>query len=161
MKEKSTWIVVQSLSHVWLIVTPRTIEWQASQPFIVSQSFLKFMSIESVMPSKHLILSLLLLLPSTFSSIKVFSNESALCIRWPKYWSFNFSISPSNEYSRLKSFRIDLFDLPAIQGILKSLLQHHNSKALILWCSTLFLWFNSHVHDYWKKHRSDYMDLCQ
>ena len=120
MKVKSIWIVVQSLSRVWLIVTPRTIECQASQSFIVSQSLLKFMSIESVMPSNHLILSLLLLLTSTFSSIKVFSNESALCIRWPKYWSFNFSISPSNEYSRLKSFGIDLFDLPAVQGILKS-----------------------------------------
>ena len=96
------------------------------------------MSIESVMPSNHLILSPLLL-PSVFPSIRVFSNESVLHIRWPKYWSFSFSISPSNEYSVLISFRIDWFDLFAVQGTLKSLLQHHNQKESILWCSAFFM----------------------
>ena len=95
---------------------------------------------ESVMPSNHLILCHPLLLPpSVFPSIRVFSNESVLCIRWPKYWSFSFSISPSNEYSGLISFRIDWLDLPAVQGTLKSLLQHHSSKASILWCSAFFM----------------------
>ena len=99
-------------------------------------SLLKLMSIKSVMPSNHLILCRpLLLLPSIFPSIRVFSNESVLCVRWPKYWSFSFSISPFNEYSGLISFRIDWFDLPAVQGILKSLLQYHSSKASILQCS--------------------------
>ena len=98
-----------------------------------AQSLLKLMSIESVMPFNHLVLCGPLLLPSVFPSIRVFSNESVLCIRWPKYWSF--SISPSSEYSRLISFRIDWLDLLAVQGTLKSLLQHHNSKASILWCS--------------------------
>ena len=106
----------------------------------------KLMIIQSVMPSNHLILCHpLLLLPSIFPSIRVFSNESVLCIRWPKYQSFNLGISPSNEYSGLISFRMDWFDLLAVQGILKCLLQHHSSKASILWCST-FLWSNSDIH---------------
>ena len=115
---------VQSLSCVWLFVSPWTVASQASLSNINSWSLLKLMSIESVMPSNHLILGhLLLLLPSIFLSIRVFSNESVLHIRWPKYWSF--SISPSNEYSGLIAFRIDWFDLLAVQETLKSLLQHH------------------------------------
>ena len=99
------------------------------------------------MPSNHLhLLPPLLLLPSIFPSIRVFSDESVLCIRWPKYWSFSFSISPANEYSGLISFRIDWFDLPAVQGTLKSLLKHHNSKASILWCSTFFMVQLSHAY---------------
>ena len=122
---------VQSLSHVRLFVTPWTAARQASLSTTSSQSLLKSMSIESVMPSNHLILCHpLLLLPSIFSTIRVFSSESVLPIRWPKYWSF--SISPSNEYSGLISLRIDWFDLLAVQGNLKSLLQHHSSKASIL-----------------------------
>ena len=109
-----------------------------------SQSFLKPMSIESVMPSSHLILSRLLLPPSIFPSIRVFSNESVLCIRWPNYWSFSFSISLSNEYSGLSSFRMDWFDLLAVQGTLKSLLQYRSSKASILQCSALFIVQLSH-----------------
>ena len=116
--------------------TPWTAAHQASLSIINSQSLLKFMSIESVMPSNHLILCRpLLLLPSIFSSITVFSNESVLPIRRPNYWRLSFSISPSNEYSRLISFRIDWFDLLAVQGTLKSLLQLHSSKASILWHS--------------------------
>ena len=108
--------------------------------FTISQSLLKLMSIESVMPSNHLILSCpLLLLPSIFPSIRVFSNESLLCIRWPKYWSFSFSISPSNEYLGLISFRIDWFDLLAVQGTIKSLLPHLSSKASILWRLAFFM----------------------
>ena len=111
------------------------------------QSLLKLMSIESMMPSNHLILCHpLLLLPSIFPSIRVFSNESALCIRWPNYWSFIFSISPSNEYSGLISFRIDWFDLLSVQGTLKSLLQHHTSKASIFWCSAFFMVQLSHLY---------------
>ena len=107
----------------------------------------EFTHIESVMPSSHLILGRSLLLPSSiFPSIRVFSNESALYIRWPKYWSFSFNISPSNEYSGLISFRIDWFDLPAIQGTLKSLLQHHTSKALIFQCSAFFILQLSHPY---------------
>ena len=109
-------------------------------PFTTSWSLLTVMSLESVMPSNRLILCHPHLLPlSIFPSIRVFSSGSALCIRWPKYWSFSFSISPSGEYSGLISFRIDWFDLLAVQGTLKSLLQHHGSKALILWCSTFFM----------------------
>ena len=123
-------VVIQLLSRVQLFVTPWTAARQASLSFTISQSWLKLMSIESVMPSKHLILCHpLLLLPSIFSSIRVFSNESSLRIRWPNYWSFNFSISPSNAYSGLIPFRIDWFDLLAVQGTLKSLLQHHKLKA--------------------------------
>ena len=121
-----------------------------------SQSLLKLMSIESVMPSSHLILCCpLLLLPSIFPSIRVFSNESVLHIRWPKCWSFSFSISPSNEYSGLISFRIDWFDLLTVQGNLKSLLQHHSSKASILRCSTFFIVQLSHPCSYWKNHSLD------
>ena len=105
-----------------------------------TQSLLTFMSVELVMPSKHLILCCPLLLPpSIFSIIRVLSNESVLCIRWAKYWSFSFSISPTNEYSGLISFRVDWLDLLAVQGILKSLLQHHSSKASVLWCSAFFM----------------------
>ena len=118
---------VQLLSHVRLFVTPWTAACQAFLFIINSQSLLKLMSIESVIPSNHLILCCpLLLLPSVFPSIRVFSNESVLHIRWPKYWSFSFSISPSSEYSGLISFRMDWFDLPAVQQILKSLIQHHS-----------------------------------
>ena len=115
------------------------------------------------MPPNHLILCRpLLLLPSIFPNIRVFSNESALSIRWPKYWSFSFSISPSNKYSGLISFRIDCFYLLAVQRTLKSLLQHHNLKALVLWCSAFFRVQLSHpVHNYWRNHSFDYMDLCQ
>ena len=123
-----------SLSRVQFFVTPWTAACQASLSVTHSQSLLKFMSIESVTPSNHLILCRpLLLLPSIFPSIRVFSNESVLHITWPEYW--NFSISPSNEYSGLISFRMDWLDLLAVQGTLKSLLQHHSSKASILWCS--------------------------
>ena len=118
----------------------RTAACQASLSITNSRSLLKLMSIESVMPSNHLVLcGPLLLPPSIFPSIRVFSNESALHIRWPKYWSFSFNISPSNEYSGLISFRMDWLDLLAIQGNLKSLLQHHSSKASIRWCSAFFI----------------------
>ena len=142
-------------------MTPWTAEHQAPQSFTISQSLLKLMSIELVMPSNHLILCLLLLfLPSIFPSIRVFSNESALHIRWPKYWSFSFSISPSNEYSGLTSFRIDWFDLLAVQGTLKSLLQHHSLKASILWCSAfLYGLALTSIHDDWKHHGFGYADL--
>ena len=119
----------------------------ASLSFTISQSLLKLMSIESVMPSNHLILCRpLLLLPSICPSIRVFSNESVLCIRWIKYWSFSFSVSPSNEYLWLISSRIDWFDLLAVQGTLKSLLKHHSSKALILQCSAFFIVRLSHPY---------------
>ena len=127
---------VQSLSPVGLFATPWTAARQASLSFTIFYSLLKLMSIESVMLSKHLILCCpLFLLPSIFPSIRVFSNESVLRIRWPKYKSFSFKISPSNEYSGLFFFRIDWFYLLAIQGTVKSLLQYHSSKASILWCS--------------------------
>ena len=136
---------VQSLSHVRLFATPWTAAWRVSLSFSISQSFLKLMSVELVMLSNYLILCHPLLLePSIFSSITVFSDESALCIRWPKYWSFSFSICPSNEYSRLISFRIDWFDLLAVQGTLKSLLQHPSLKASILG-TQLSLWSSSHI----------------
>ena len=126
---------VQSLSHVWLFATPWIAALQASLSITNSQN-LKFMSIELVMPSNQLVLCRLLLLPpSIFPSIRVFSNKSVLCIRWPKYWSFSFSISPFSEYSGLISFRMDWLDL-TVQGTLKNLLQHHSSKASILRCST-------------------------
>ena len=126
------------LSRVWLFVTPWTAACQASLSFTNSQSLLKLKSIKSVMPSDHLILCRLLLLPSIFRSIWVFSSESVPHIRWPKYWSFSFNKSPSNDYSGLISFRIEWLDLLAVQGTLKSLLQHHSSKASILWCSAFF-----------------------
>ena len=130
---------VQSRSCVQLFVTPWTAACQASLSITNSRSFPKLMSIESVMPSNHFILCHpLLLLPSIFSSIMVFSNESVLHIRWPKYWSFSFDISPSNEYLGLISFRMDWLDVLAVQGTLKSLLQHHSSKSSIL-CSAFFI----------------------
>ena len=130
---------VQSLSRVRLFATPWTAACQASLSITNSKSLLKLMSIESLMPSNHLILChLLFLLPSIFPSIRVFSNESVFRIKWPKYWSFSFSISPSSEYSGLISFRIDWLDLHAVQGTLKNLLQHHSSKASILQCSGFF-----------------------
>ena len=131
---------VQSLSHVQLFATPWTAAYQASLSITNSWSPPKLMSIESVMPSNHLILCCpLLLLPSILPSIKVFSNESALRIRWPKYWSFSFNISLSNEYPGLISFRMDWLDLLAVQGTLKSLLQHHSSRASILRHSAFFI----------------------
>ena len=126
-------VVVQLHSRVQFFATPWIAACQACLSFTIYQSLLKLMSIESVMPSNHLILCHpLLFLPSIFPSVRVFSNESVLCIRWPKYWSFSFSISPSNEYSEMISVRIDWFDLLAVQGTLKSLLQHHSLKASIL-----------------------------
>ena len=135
-------------------MTPWTAARQASLCIIISQSLFKFMSIESMMPSNHLILCHpLLLLPLPFPSISVFSNESSLRIRWPEYWIFSLSIHPSNEYSGLISFRIDWFDLPAVQGTLKSLLQHHSLKASVLQCCLLYGPTLTSVHDYWKNHR--------
>ena len=138
---------VQSLSHVWFFAIPWTAARQASLSITNSWSILRLMSIESVMPSNHLILCHhLLLLPSIFLSIRVFSNESALCIRWPKYWGFSFSISPSNEYSGLIFIRMDWLDLLVVQGTLKSLFQHHSSKASILQCSAFFIVRLSHPY---------------
>ena len=138
--------LVQSLSRVRLFATPWTAACQAFLSITNSHSLLNVMSIESVMPSNHLILCCpLLLLPSIFPSIRVFSNESVLRIRWPKYWSFSFSISPSND-SGLISFRLDWLDLLAVQGTLKSLLQHHSSKASILQCLAFFIvQFSIHI----------------
>ena len=134
-------VVVQSLSHVQLFATQWTAARQASLSFTISQSLLKLMSIELVMPSSHLILCLPLLLPPSISpSTRVFSNESVLRIRWPKYWSFSINNSPSNEHSGLISIRMDWLDLLAVQGTLKSLLQHHSSKASMLWHSAFFQW---------------------
>ena len=145
---------VQSLSHVWLFATP----WTAAHHAVHHQlpSLLKLMYIELVMPSNHLILCHPLLLPSIFPSIRVFPNESVLHIRWPIYWSFSFSISPSNEYSGLISLRIDWFDLLAVQGALKSLLQAHSSKNIN--SSVLSFLYNpilTSIHDYWKNHSFD------
>ena len=137
---------VQSLSCVRLFVTPWTAGHQASLSINNTRSRPKHMTIEWMMPSSHLILChTLLLLPSIFPSIKVFSNESAFHIKWPKYWSFSFSISLSNEYSRLISFRMDWFNLLAVQGTPKSLLQHNLSKASIIWCSAFFIVQHSHL----------------
>ena len=136
---------VQSLSHVWLFATPWTAAPQACLSIMNSQSLLRLMSIESMLPSNHLILCCsLLLLPSIFPSIRVFSNESVLHMRWPKYWSFSFSVSPSNEFSLLISFRIDWFDLPAVQGTLIF-------SSTTIWKHQFFgtqssLWSNSHIH---------------
>ena len=139
--------VLVVLSHVQLFVTPWTSSRQASLSITNSQSLLKLMSIKLLMPSNHLILCCpLLLLPSIFPCIRVFSNELLLHIRWPKYWSFIFSVSPYNEYSGLISFRIDWFDRLAVQGTLKSLLQHHSSKALIFGHSVYFTESNCHIH---------------
>ena len=137
---------VQSLSRVWLFATPQTVACQASLSFTISWILLKLMSIESAMPSNYLILCHpLLLLPSIFPSIRVFSNESALRIRWPKYWNFSFNISPSNEYSGLISFRMDWFDLLAVQGSLKYLIHTTDQKHQFFSVQPL-LWSNSHVH---------------
>ena len=137
---------VQSLSHVRLFVILWTEERQASLSITNSQSFLKLISIESVIPSNHLILCCPLLLPEFWPSIRVFSSESVLHIRWPKYWSFSFSISPSNEYSGLISFRMYWLDLLAVQGTLKSLLQYHSSKVSILWHLAFFTVQLSHPY---------------
>ena len=138
---------VQSLRHGLSFTTPRTTALQASLSITNSRSPPKPMSIVSVMPSNRLThCPPLLLLPSIFPSIKVFSNESALCIRCSKYWSFSFNISPSNECPGLISFRMDWLDLLAVQGTLKSLLQHHSSKAVILWCSAFFMVRLSHPY---------------
>ena len=139
--------------------TPWTAACQASLTFTISLSLLKLMFIELVMPSNYIILCQPLLLLSIFPSIRVFSCELTLCIRWPKYWSF--SINPLNEYSGLISLRIDWFDLLAVLGTLKSLLQHHSSKASMFQCSAFFTVQLSFVPDYWKNHSFDYMDLCQ
>ena len=146
---------------VWLFMTPWTAAWQASLSFIICRSLRKVMSIELVMPSNHLILHCpLLLLHSIFPSIWLFSSESVLNIRWPKNWSL--SISPSNEYSGLISFRTEWFGLPAVQGTLKSLLQHHSSKASILRCSAFIIVQLSHPYmTNWKNHSYDKTDLCQ
>ena len=138
---------VQSISHVLLFETPWTAAHQASMSITTSQSLLKLMSIESVMPSNHLILGWpLLLLPSIFPSIRVFASESVLPIRWPKYWGFSFNISPFNEHSGLISFSMDWLDLLAVQWTLKSLLQHHSSKASILRHSAFFIVQLSHSY---------------
>ena len=147
---------VQSLSRSWLFVTPWTTAHQASLSITNSWSPPKPMSIESVMPSNHLILcQALLLLPSIFPSISVFSNESALRMRQPKYWSFSFNISPSNEHPGLISFRMNWLDLLEVQGTLKSLLQHHSSKASILRRSAFFTVQLTSIHDHWKNHSLD------
>ena len=139
---------VQLPSCVWLFMTPWTAAHQASLSIASSWSLLKLMSIQSVMSSSHLILCHPFLLPSVFPSIRVLSNESVLHIRWPEYWRFSFSISPFNEYSGLISFRIDWFDLCAFHGTLKSFLQHHSSKASILWCSVFLMVQLLHYHSF-------------
>ena len=156
-------IVVQSLSPVQFFVTPWTAAHQASLSYTISLSLLKLMSIESMMPPNHLILCLpLFFLSSVFLRIRVFSSGLAVSIRWPRYWCFSFSISPSNEYSGLISFRIDWLDLLAVQGTLKNLLQHHSLKASIN-SSALSLPDSPNstsIHNYRKNHSFDYMDLC-
>ena len=145
--------LVQSLCHVRLFVTPWTSARQAFLSITNSRSSPKLMSIESVMPSSHLILCHpLLLLPLIPPSIRVFSNESTLGMRWPKYWSFSFNISPSNEHTGLISLRMDWLDLLAVQRALKCLLQHHSLKASILWCSVFFTVQLYIQHDHWKNH---------
>ena len=145
-------------------MTPWTAACLVYLSFTISQSLLKLMSIELVMPSNHLVLCHpLLFLPLIFLSIRVFFNKLAVCIRWPEYWSFSLSINPSNGYSGLISFRIDWFDLVAVQETLKSLLKHHSSKASILRCSAFFVDQLSHpyMNDYRKNHTFDYMNLSQ
>ena len=152
---------VQLLSRVWIFVTPWTTARQASLSITNTGSLPKLMSVLSVMPSNHLIpCHPLLLLRSVFPSIRVFSNESVLCIRCPQYWSFSFSISPSDEYSGLISFRIYGLDLLSVQGTLKSLLQCHSSKASILWCSAFFIVQLSHPYVTTGKAIALKMDLC-
>ena len=152
---------IQSLSRVRLFVTPWTAAHQASLSITNSQSLLKLMSIESVMPSNHLILCRpLLLLPSVFPRIRVCSNESALHIRWPKYWSFSFNISPSNEHSGLISFRMDWLDLLAVQGTLKSFPTPQVKSINSLAFSFLYSPILTSIHDHWKNHSLDQTDLC-
>ena len=147
---------VQSLSHVQFFETPWTAAHQSSLSLTISWRLLKLMSIELVMPSNQLILCHPLLFPpSIFPSIRVFSNKSVLCIKWPKYWSFNFSISPSNEYSGLISFRMDCFDLLTLQGTLKSLLQHNSTASILLALSFLYSPILTSIQDYWKNHSFD------
>ena len=152
-------VLVQLLSRVQLFVAPKTAAYQASLSITNSQSLLQLMCIHSVMPSNHLMLCRpLLLLPSIFPNIRVFPNESVFHIRWPKYWSFSFSISPSKKHSGLISFRIDWFDLLAVQGTLKNLLQHHSSKASILWHSAFCMVQVSHPYkssSHWESHSFD------
>ena len=153
--KKLSSVQFNSVSQLCLTLNPRTAARQASQSITNSQSPPKLKSIESVMPSNYLILCHpLFLLPSIFPSIRVFSNESALHIRWPKYSSFSFNISPSNENPRLISFRMNWLDLLVVQGTLKSLLQHHSSKASLL-CHSIFSHSNTFQHDYWKNHSFD------
>ena len=174
-RENLPLVFVQSLSCIWLFAPPQTAAHQASLFFIISQSLLKLLSVELMMPSNHLILCCpLLLLPSIFSCIRVFSNELALHNRWSKYWSFSISPSRNNaEYSRLNWIfkvqwvfkvdfsRIDCTDFLAVQGILKSLLQHHNLQASILWYSVFFMVQLTSVHDSWKNDNFDSMNLCR
>ena len=149
-------ISVQLPSCVRLFATLWTAAGQGFLSIINSWSPPTPMSIESMMPYNHLILyGPLLLLPEILPNIRVFSNESALRIRWPKYWSFGFNISPSNEHPGLISFRMDWLDLLAVLGTLKSLLQHHSSKASVLWCSAFFIVQLTSIHDYWKNHSLD------
>ena len=154
-------VSVQLLSHVLLFATPWIAARQASLPITNSWSLFKLMPIESVMPSSHIILCRpLLLLPPIPPSIRVFSNESNLPMRWPQYWCFSFSISPSNEHPGLLSFRMSWLDLLAVQGTLKSLLQHHSSKASILWLNFLHSPTLTSIHDHWKNHSLDQTYLC-
>ena len=154
--KRSQFSSVQLLSHVQLFATPWITARQASLSITNSQSLLRLMSIETVMPSSHLLLCrpLLLLLPVP-PSIRVFSSESTLLMKWPKYWSFSFSISPSKEHPGLISFRMDWLDLLAVQGTLKSLLQHHSSKASIFWCWAFFTVQLTSIYDHWKNHSLD------
>ena len=146
-QQSNQFSLVQSLSHVWLFATPWTAARQASLSITNSQSLPKPMSIESVMPSNHLILCRpLLLLPSIFPSIRVFSSESALCIRWPKYWSFSYNITPSNEYPGLISFRMDWLDLLGVQGTLKRVFSNTIIQKHQFFCTQLSSQFNSHIH---------------
>ena len=152
---------VQSLNSVWLFAAPQTAACQASLSITNSQGLLKLRSIESVTPSNHLILCCpLLLLPSIFPNVRVFSNESVLPIRWPKCWRFSFNISSSNEYSGLISFRMDWFDLLSVQGTLKSLFQHHSSSINSSVLSFIYCPSLTSIHDYWKNHSLDETDLC-
>ena len=155
-------VVVESLSRVLLFAKPWTAACQASLSFTVCQNLLKLMSTELLVPSNQLILYCpLILLLSIFPSIRDFSNESFLHIRWPQYWSFKFSFSFSNEYSGLNSSRTDWVDLLAVQGTLMSLLQHHSSKASILRHSAFFMVQLPRIYHYWKNHSFDYMNVCQ
>ena len=151
METFSSFVIVQLLGHDWLFVTPWTAVCQAYLSFTISWSLLKLLATESLMPSNHLVLCHHLLLPSIFPSIRVFSNESALCIRWPKYWSFSFSISPTSEYSGLISFQIDSFDLLAVQGTSTPQFNSINSSMLSFLCSPTL----TSIHDYWKNHSFD------